>query len=50
MIGDSPTSDIMGAQAAGMKSIYFDRNRQSIKEPLPTNYVVHTLNEIFSIL
>ncbi len=50
MIGDSPTSDIMGAQAAGMKSIYFDRNRQSLKEPLPTNYVVHTLNEIFSIL
>lgn len=50
MIGDSPTSDIMGAVHAGMKCIYFDRYQKGLGENFSADYIVHTLREIFSIL
>ena len=50
MIGDSPTSDLMGAVQAGMKCVYFDRYRKGLGENFSADYTVHTLNEIFAIL
>jgi FMN phosphatase YigB (HAD superfamily) len=32
MIGDSMTTDVMGAQAAGMDALYFDRQKDSLME------------------
>lgn len=50
MIGDSPTSDIMGAGNAGMKTIYFDRHKKGLGGNIRADYTVHALEEIFSIL
>lgn len=50
MIGDSPTSDIMGAGNAGMKTIYFDRHKKGLGGNFRADYTVHALEEIFSIL
>ena len=32
MVGDSMTTDILGAQAAGISSVFFDRRGEGMKE------------------
>ena len=41
MIGDSMTTDVLGAQAAGIDALFFDRQKDSLMEiikPLTTNH------------
>ena len=55
MVGDSMTTDILGAQAAGITSVFFDRRGELTSErmnELTTEglVVIHTLPELLTIL
>jgi len=55
MVGDSMTTDILGAQAAGITSVFFDRRGELTSERMNelTNEgleVIHALPELLTIL
>lgn len=50
MIGDNYNTDILGAKAAGIDTMLFNRWDASFLPPEPVNYVVNTLKEIITIL
>lgn len=50
MIGDSLTSDVMGAKNAGMKSVYFDKNKKGKPADFKGDFYITSLSDLFSIL
>ena len=50
MIGDNLSTDILGAQAAGLPTIYFNRYHKPLDCPTPPTHEVQTLLEIAEIL
>ena len=50
MIGDSLTSDVMGAKNAGMISVYFDKQNKGKPADFAGDYYIASLDELFSIL
>ena len=50
MIGDSLTSDIQGAQAAGMKTIWVNREGLPNNNSIIPDFEVTTLSELKNIL
>ncbi len=50
MIGDSLTSDMAGAVAAGMHTCYFDKHKTGIVTDLPLEYTVDSLKAIADFL
>lgn len=50
MIGDNYNTDILGAKAAGIDTMLFNRWDASFLPPEPVDYVVNTLKEIITIL
>ncbi len=45
MIGDNFSTDILGAKAAGIDTMFFNRHPESFKATEPVNYEIHTLQE-----
>lgn len=50
MIGDNYMTDILGAQNAGLKVMFFNRKPESFKTPGEVDYEIHRLNEIKDLL
>ncbi len=50
MIGDNFNTDILGAQRAGLRTIFFNAHPDQFTAPSPVDYEVHTLAEIKDIL
>ena len=50
MIGDNYTTDILGAQAAGLDVLFFSHWDKDFVPEKPVNYQVNTLREIIDIL
>lgn len=50
MIGDSLTSDILGAVNSGLKTCFFDRSTSKRADNLPIDYIAHTLDDIRNFL
>lgn len=50
IIGDSLTSDIQGANNAGIACCYFDHNRVEVDGSLRIDYIIHDLSELRNIL
>lgn len=50
MIGDSLTSDIVGAINSGIKTCFFDKNMSGKTDDLPIDYVINTLDDIRTFL
>ncbi len=50
MIGDSLTADIAGAKNVGIKSIYYNHNKNPLPEKQLYDYSVNSLEEIKNIL
>lgn len=50
MIGDNFTTDILGAKAAGLDVLFFNRTPDTFKATEPINYEVHSLRQIMEIL
>ena len=50
MIGDKLTTDIQGANAAGITSIWLNRHRKSRSEEIVPTYEVEHLSEIFPLI
>ncbi len=50
MIGDNFTTDILGAQGAGLDTMFFNRCPQDFAAPTPVEYEIHALAEISQIL
>ena len=50
MIGDSLSSDIIGAADFGIKTCFFDKNTKGNIDGLPIDYVVSSLDAIRSVL
>lgn len=50
MIGDNFNTDIQGAKTIGLDTMFFNRKPETFIAPEPTEYEVHSLNEIISIL
>lgn len=50
MIGDNFQTDILGAKAAGLDVMFFNRKPQSFTPTEPINYEVHSLREIMDLL
>lgn len=49
MIGDSPTTDVIGAQQAGLDTCWFNPTQKERPDLHPT-YTVHTLAELIQLL
>jgi len=49
MVGDSMTTDIIGARAAGLDAVYFNR-RNEPKDPHSSVAVIHSLPELLPLL
>jgi putative hydrolase of the HAD superfamily len=49
MVGDNLMTDILGANRAGMKSVWINRHQKDRNEVIPT-YEIQYLNELFTIL
>lgn len=50
MIGDNFTTDILGAKAAGLDVLFFNRYPDTFRPTSPINYEVRSLREIMEIL
>lgn len=50
MIGDNFATDIMGAKAAGLQAMFFNRHPESFKATEPVEYEIHSLREAMDIL
>lgn len=50
MIGDNYNTDILGAKAAGIDTMLFNRWDASFVPPEPVNYIVAELKEIMNVL
>ena len=50
MVGDSMTTDILGAQKAGLDAIFFDRRGEGIKDEGVGLKVISTLPELLTLL
>lgn len=50
MIGDSLTSDMVGAIDSGLKTCFFDRTDSGKGDGLPIDYIVHSLCDIRAFL
>lgn len=50
MIGDNFATDIMGAKAAGLPAMFFNRHPESFKATEPVEYEIHSLREAMDIL
>lgn len=50
MIGDNFTTDILGAKAAGLDVMFFNRTPDTFQPTEPINYEVHSLRQIMDIL
>jgi putative hydrolase of the HAD superfamily len=49
MVGDNLMTDILGANRAGIKSVWINRHQKDRNEVIPT-YEIHHLEELFTIL
>ncbi|WP_066321641.1 HAD family hydrolase [Bacillus sp. FJAT-29814] len=49
MVGDNLMTDILGANRAGIKSVWINRHNKERNEVIPT-YEIHHLQELFAIL
>ncbi|MDR4314877.1 HAD-superfamily hydrolase [Niallia circulans] len=49
MVGDNLMTDILGANRAGIKSVWINREKAEKQDVLPT-YEIHQLEELFAIL
>ncbi|RFU70517.1 HAD family hydrolase [Peribacillus saganii] len=49
MVGDNLMTDILGANRAGIKSVWINRHNKPLEEVAPA-YEIHHLEELFSIL
>jgi putative hydrolase of the HAD superfamily len=49
MVGDNLMTDILGANRAGIKSVWINREKAAKQEILPT-YEIHHLEELFALL
>jgi putative hydrolase of the HAD superfamily len=49
MVGDNLMTDILGANRAGIKSVWINRHQKDRNEVIPT-YEIHHLKELFTIL
>ncbi len=50
MIGDNFATDILGAKAAGLHAMFFNRHPESFKATEPVEYEIHSLHEAMKIL
>lgn len=50
MIGDNFNTDILGAKAAGLDVMFFNRKPQTFSAPEPVNFEVNSLQQIMEIL
>jgi putative hydrolase of the HAD superfamily len=49
MVGDNLMTDILGANRAGIKSVWINRHQKERNEVIPT-YEIQHLRELFTIL
>lgn len=50
MVGDSMTTDILGAQAAGIDTCFFDRRPEEAKDTSVATFTIHALRELPEII
>ena len=50
MVGDSMTTDIIGAQKAGLKTCFFNRRPEESRAPHSADYEIHDIRELRTIL
>jgi len=49
MVGDNPKTDILGAERAGITSVWLNRHKREVEKVVPT-YEIQTLHELLPIL
>jgi len=50
-VGDSPTTDVAGAQAAGVPAVWFNQSAQAWSGPAPApDYTVHSIAQLRTLL
>jgi 2-haloacid dehalogenase/putative hydrolase of the HAD superfamily len=49
-IGDSLTSDVAGAQSAGIKTVWLNRTRKINVHNKKSEYIIHSFDEILNII
>ena len=50
MIGDNFSTDILGAKAAGLYTMFFNRHPESFQATEPVDFEIHSLQEAMSLL
>ena len=50
MIGDNFSTDILGAQRAGLDTMFFNREPDTFKTPSPVSFEIHSLSEAIRLL
>ena len=50
MVGDSMTTDIIGARAAGIDAVYFNRYLEPLTEAHDSIPVIHSLPELIDLV
>ncbi len=50
MVGDNPKTDILGANRAGIKSVWLNRDNDQLPEGIETDYEITSLPELLDLL
>ena len=50
MVGDSMTTDIIGAQKAGLKTCFFNRRPEESRDPHPADYEITSIEDLLRLV